>query len=278
MTITYYPDLVQGSDEWLAARAGIVTASVVGRLLSVSTLGAMDYHCPECAALHGDPCVSVAKGGGGKPIKIVHSARTQFAASKRDTSPLIVTPATGDEVETLALTLAAERITGHVDQQRITDDMWRGKLEEPMARDLYAEHHAPVDEVGFIVLETSAGTKLGYSPDGLVGEDGAIEVKSRLNRRQLKYILTGKVPAEHMPQLQCGLFVTGRKWIDYVACSGGMPLIVKRVLPQPDWFEAIALAVHRLENTIAEMVAKYEAATEGLPVMERIQEIPEMVV
>lgn len=278
MTITYYPDLVQGSDEWLAARAGIVTASTVGRLLSVDTLGAMDYHCPECAALHGNPCVSIAKGGGGRELKIVHGARTAFAASKRDESPLIVTPATGDEVETLAYTLAAERITGHVDIRRITDDMWRGKEEEPIARALYAEHHAPVDEMGFIVLESSNGVRLGYSPDGMPGEDGLIEVKSRLNRRQLQFILADRVPPEHMPQLQCGLFVTGRAWIDYVACSGGMPLIVKRVEPQQDWFDAILLAVHRMEARIADIITRYRALTDGLPVMERIPEIPEMVV
>lgn len=278
MTVTYYPDLEQGSDAWLAARCGIVTASTVGRLLSVSTLGAIDYHCPECAALHGEPCVSVAKGKGGAPIKIMHSARTAFAASKRDTSPLIVTPADGDEVETLALTLAAERITGHVDQRRITDDMWRGKEEEPIARALYGEHHAPVDEIGFIVLESSAGTRLGYSPDGLVGEPGLIEIKSRLNRRQLQYILADRVPTEHMAQLQCGLLVTGRAWIDYVACSGGMPLIVKRVEPLPNWHEAIILAVHRFEARVTEIVATYRAAVVGLPVMERIPEIPEMVV
>ena len=63
------------------------------------------------------------------------------------------------------------------------------------------------------MVRTEPGWKLGYSPDGLVGDDGLIEVKSRRAKKQLQTILSGQVPAENMPQLQAGLLVSGRSWI-----------------------------------------------------------------
>jgi hypothetical protein len=109
------------------------------------------------------------------------------------------------------------------------------------------------------------GFRIGYSPDGLVGDDGLIEVKSRRQKKQLQTIVSDEVPPENMAQLQCGLLVSGRAWIDYVSYCGGMPLYVKRVLPDPRWFEAIVAAVSAFEDTAADMVAAYHEATKGLP-------------
>jgi hypothetical protein len=75
-----------------------------------------------------------------------------------------------------------------------------------------------------------------------------------------------------MAQLQCGLLVSGRKWIDYVSYCGGMPLYVKRVEPDQRWFDAIVAAVTQFEQTAAEMVAALRAIDEGLPVTERVVE------
>lgn len=278
MSVTYYPDLVQRSDEWYAARCGIVTASVIGRLITVTAPGAVEYDCTECDAAVGDPCVSRSRKEP-TPIKTFHSARSDEAARRAADAPPVITPdITTDAAESLAFTLAAERITGHVDESRITADMWRGIEEEPIARALYSETRSPVEEMGFVTLESSAGTRVGYSPDGMVDKDGLIEVKSRLNRRQLQFILANRVPTEHMGQLQCGLFVTGRAWIDYVACSGGLALMVKRVEPLQEWHDAIVAAVHRIEARITEIVAKYGAAAAGLPVMDRVPEYGEIEV
>jgi len=75
-------------------------------------------------------------------------------------------------------TLVAERLTGHIDPIYPNADMQRGTMDEPYARDLYAEEYAPVTEIGFAV-RTINGHKLGASPDGLVGEYGGLEIKSR---------------------------------------------------------------------------------------------------
>jgi hypothetical protein len=80
-----------------------------------------------------------------------------------------------------------------------------------------------------------------------------------------------------MAQLQCGLLVSGREWIDYVSYCGGMPMWVKRVLPDPRWHEAIVAAVEQFERTAAEWTEAYDAAIEGLPTTERVIEM-EMVI
>jgi predicted phage-related endonuclease len=121
------------------------------------------------------------------------------------------------------------------------------------------------------------GFQIGYSPDGLVGDDGLIECKSRRAKKQLQTIVDDEVPAENMAQLQCGLLVSGRAWIDYVSYCGGMPLYVKTVYPDPEWFEAIVAAVTSFELAASLMTQQYRDATKGLPMTERVVEM-EMVI
>lgn len=221
MTLTTYPDLEQRSEEWHAARRGMVTASAVGRLLT-GTLKVAD----------------------------------------------------NDYSRALTAVLVAERITGYTEPTYVNADMWRGIEDEPRAVDHYSLHYAPVTFSGFMVRD-DWGFEIGYSPDGLVGDDGLIEVKSRRQKKQLQTILADEVPDENMAQLQCALLVSERDWIDYVSYCGGMPLYVKRVLPDLRWFNTITSAVGKLEQTAAEMVAAYRQATNGLPLTERVVE-PEM--
>lgn len=188
-------------------------------------------------------------------------------------TPKTVKPANNDISRGLTTSLTAERITGHTEPTYVSDDMWRGIEDEPVVRALYAEHYTPVREVGFMVryLGSWASTaKIGYSPDGVVGEDGLIEIKSRRQKKHLATILADEVPPENMAQLQCGLLVSDRGWIDYVSYCSGMPLWVKRVEPDERWFDAITDAVEAFEQTAAEMVRTYTAATEGLHATVRV--------
>lgn len=216
MTLTVHPDLIQGSDEWHDQRRGIITASVVGKLIT----------------------------------------------------PKTIRPADNPESRGLAVLLAAERITGWTEPTFVSDDMWRGLDDEPRAREKYSAHYAPVTECGFMV-EDALGFKVGYSPDGVVGDDGLIEIKSRRAKTQLATILADEVPIENMAQLQCGLMVSGRKWIDYVSYCGGMPMYIKRVWPEGKWFDAIIEATVAFEQTITEMIRVYKAAIDGLHMTER---------
>lgn len=264
---TIHADIEQGTDEWLNLRRGLVTASSVGQLLSVGTVGAGEFTCPTCGATPTYPCLSVGKAGG--TIKTFHPARS---ATARDAAITTIAPARTPEAKTFTMLLAAERITGWSDPVYISDDMWRGIDDEPKARAKYAEHYAPVTECGFMT-EDCFGFTIGYSPDGLVGDDGLIEIKSRRAKAHLSTILADKVPAANMAQLQCGLLVSGRDWIDYVSYCGGMPLWVKRVTPQQEWFDAIVGAAQAFEDAAADIISTYGERTAGLPTTERTLEL-----
>lgn len=262
MTLTILPNLDQRSDAWYEARRGIITASVVGKLITVRKLGAIDFDCPACGALANGPCLSLKDKA--TPIKTLHSERTPSAEKKTT----VIEPASNDESRGLTAKLADERIYGYDDFINMTDAMWRGVEEEPRARDLYSKTFAPVTEVGFMV-EDKWGFKIGFSPDGLVGNDGLIEVKSRAGKTHLQTALAGNVPIENMAQIQCGLLVSGREWCDYLSYSNGRHLYRVRVRPDERWQKAIVAAVRIFEANASEAVAKYLEAVGGMPVAER---------
>ncbi len=152
-----------------------------------------------------------------------------------------LTVADNDVSRGLIATLVTERVTGWTEDTPMSSDMWRGVEHEPYARDAYATHHGDVTEVGFMVRDEDGWT-LGYSPDGLVGDDGLIEIKCPRAKTHLKTILADEVPAYYMAQCQAGLLVSGRKWLDFVSFVAGMPLYTKRVQPDPAWADAITAA------------------------------------
>ena len=261
--ITVYEHLEQGSEEWLAARRGMVTASMVGHLISIEPQDPSMVDCPTCQAVAFEPCVSVARKTP-TAIKTAHDSRKARAAEL----PPVYKPATGDTARLITAQLVAERINGWSDPAFVTADMMRGTLDEPLARDLYSRTWEPVVECGFIVREED-GWKLGYSPDGLVGDEGLIEIKSRLSKRHLLTVVDDEIPSLAMAQMQCGLLVTGRLWCDYLSFCSGMPPWRKRVYPDPAWQEGIVEAARLFEHTAAQMIATYTERVEGLPATER---------
>lgn len=163
--------------------------------------------------------------------------------------------------------LAAQRISKHVEPSYISDAMLRGHEDEVFARELYAKHYAPVQEVGFVTND-KWGFTLGCSPDGLVGDEGKIEAKSRCQKYQVQTIVeewTGvaRIPEEYWLQIQTGLLVTGRKWCDFISYSGGLPAFVSRVEAHPETQDAIIEAAAKFEARINEVVADFLAAVEA---------------
>ncbi len=177
-------------------------------------------------------------------------------------------PADNEISRGLVAQVAAERITGHVDFTAQSIDMARGVEDEPWAIDAYSEHKAPVEPCGFMVRSWDGG-QLGYSPDGLVGDDGLIEVKSRRGKKQVQTVLSGVVPAENYAQCQAGLFVSGRAWLDYVSYAADMHLFVVRVYPSQTWFDALQAAVEAFEVAVTSTVDTYRQAVKGLPLTRR---------
>ena len=188
----------------------------------------------------------------------------------------LVTPtgkiANNDTVRQMAFQLASERITGRTEPTPTSYHMERGHIEEVFARELYQDNYEPVSTCGFITSD-EMGFTVGYSPDGLVGDDGLIEIKSRMAKFQVQTICSGEVPKEYMLQLQFGLMVTGRKWIDFVQYSNGMPLFVERVGPDQIMFETMQEAVSLFEDRVALIIEEFKAKADGLVVAEYVQHI-----
>lgn len=201
--IIHHPELIQGSDEWLAARCGLLTASEM-KLIVTPTLK----------------------------------------------------PASNDKERAHLFDLLAQRITGYVEPAYVSDDMLRGQQDELDARALYAERYAPVREIGFITRDFG-GFRIGYSPDGLVGERGLIECKSRRQKFQAETIIAHEVPAEYLIQIQTGMMVSGREWCDFVSYCAGMPMVTIRVEADEAMQAAILDAATAFEERLAVRLAQY---------------------
>ena len=194
-----------------------------------------------------------------------HSLRCGYLTASQVKS--IVTPtlklAMNDQTRALVNKVAVQRITGIPEDSFTTHAMLRGHIDEEVARKIYAAKYAPVAEIGF--LTNDAFPFFGFSPDGLVGSDGLIEVKSRDPHLHLASITARErgegIPKEYMAQVQTGLMLSGRKWCDFISFSHGLPMMVHRVEPDPDYIAAIAEAARGFEKSVQEIIATYQAAT-----------------
>lgn len=135
--------------------------------------------------------------------------------------------------------LAGERITGDPMDNYTSAHMERGKVMEDEARALYAfmTGNDPA-RVGFI-----RNGAVGCSPDSLVGDDGLLEIKTKLAHLQIDALLSGSLPAEHVKQVQGQLWVSGRKWCDFFSYWPKMPALLVRVQRDEEMIQSIATAV-----------------------------------
>lgn len=121
----------------------------------------------------------------------------------------------GKTRESYMLQLASEIITNQPQESYKNEYMEWGNEVEPQARSMYElDKGIDVDQVAFMYDETKGA---GYSPDGLVGENGLIEIKCPKTSTHIQWFLKGKCPAEHKAQIQCGLWISEREWCDFVS-------------------------------------------------------------
>lgn len=128
--------------------------------------------------------------------------------------------------------LVAERLTGQTADSFKSGAMQHGTETEPQARMAYeAETGLMVSEVAMIEHPTIAMS--GASPDGLVGEDGLVEIKCPNTSTHIATLLADKAPSGYIPQMQWQMACTGRQWVDFVSFDPRMPedmqLFIKRV-------------------------------------------------
>lgn len=118
-----------------------------------------------------------------------------------------------------------ERLTGEQPELFSNEYMQRGHELEPFAVKSYEmETFQTVEPGGFFELNEW----IGASPDGLVGSDGLLEIKCPAYNTMIEYLLKGKLPSQYKWQVQGQLYVTGRKWVDFMSYHPKLkPLIIR---------------------------------------------------
>jgi len=192
--------IVQGTDEWFAARIGKVTASRVADVIAKTKTG-------------------------------YSSSRDNYMAQ-----------------------LICERLTNQKSESFTNAAMQHGTETEPLARAAYeALKDVLVDEVGFIPHPKIL--MAGASPDGLIGDNGLLEIKCPNTATHIDTLLSETVPGKYNTQMQFQMACTDREWCDFVSFDNRLPtelqLFVKRV-PRDTVF------IRLIEGEIVQFIAELD--------------------
>lgn len=177
----------------------------------------------------------------------------KFTASKAS-----AIQANGSGLETLVFEKVSEIITGVIPNGYKSADMERGNELEPEARDLYEiETGNSVSQVGFI----EHSEFVGCSPDGMIGDDGMLEIKCPTDSVFLRYMYDKKINMSYYWQMQMQMWVAERKWNHYALYNRNFPkrLLLAKVLRNERDIEKIKLGVKVGIKMINEILKKVKA-------------------
>tara|TARA_R110000772_G_scaffold48018_2_gene109507 strand:- start:650 stop:1255 length:606 start_codon:yes stop_codon:yes gene_type:complete len=154
--------------------------------------------------------------------------------------------------------LIAEKITGRQASVFVNDAMQRGTDLEPLAKEVYelvADEN--VFDIGFCLHDT---IEAGASPDGLVGDDGLLEIKCPMGNTMVSYLRAGnKLPSKYIPQVQGQLWITDRDWCDFLAYHPDMTILLVRVERSASYIEKLEAEVSRACDTIEKSTKQFMA-------------------
>ena len=193
-------DLVQGSSEWFAAKAGVPSASNFDKIVTSK----------------------------GEPSK---------------------------QREKYMYQLAGERITGKPEETYQNAVMQRGIDMESEARNLLELlHDVKIEPVGLCFPDEKR--MCAASPDGLIGDDGVVEIKCPIISTHVKYLLGGGLPIEYFEQTQGQLYVTGRKYCVFISYYPGLKPLIVRVERNEQFIGMLATEIQRFARDLEATVAK----------------------
>lgn len=160
----------------------------------------------------------------------------------------------------LAARLVAERLTGTLTEGFTNDAMRWGTEKEPEARQVYQfVHSVEVKQIG-LVLHPSIDMTVA-SPDGLVGDDGLVEIKCPQTATHIETLLFREADSRYIKQMQWQMACTGRQWCDWVSYDPRMPgemqLFVRRVSRDP-------AMIAELEKQVADFLSEVSDTVDRL--------------
>lgn len=241
----------QGVPEWFAARCGKITASefvTVCSMIGTLTEQQAEYvACVRAGMVEKD----AAARAGYKALPTSDAVRRALAGE--------CTEAWSDTAKRYGADLAIERISGQPHGE--PPKAWvleRGHEMEAHARRYYeARTQSFVTEAGICLTDDDT---FGYSSDGLVDDDGLIEIKAPIDSIKIMHILATGDVAEYLHQMQGGMWITGRKWCDFImyvpdlACIG-RDLYIKRVFRDEAFIDAMVEKLCAFDQVVNGYVA-----------------------
>lgn len=155
-----------------------------------------------------------------------------------------------------ATELALERLTGQQLETYTSAPMQWGIENEDTASLMYSLKTG--NEVEQTSLWVHDELMAGASPDGLVGDDGVIEIKCPNSATHLNTLVTGKIPSQYIAQVQGQMWITGRKWCDFISYDPRMPenaqMIIVHVKRDDDYIEGLHIEVREFLEQVEEQV------------------------
>lgn len=155
--------------------------------------------------------------------------------------------------------LAGEILTGDPAPEGYSSAfMERGKELEDEARRMFAfMRDADPQRVGFI-----KNGRAGCSPDSLLGDDSGLEIKVAIPAVQIARLQAGKLPAEHVAQVQGSLWVTERKTWEFVSYCPKLPPLIVTVERDEAYIAKLAKAVAAFNEDLDAIVQSINTATD----------------
>jgi len=155
--------------------------------------------------------------------------------------------------ETYMIELLCEQLTGEAKPFFENDAMRWGTETEPQARSMYElKSSYYVHEVAFIELNDY----VGVSPDGLIGDDGMLEIKCPTTITQIKRALSDDYSKDYYTQIQCQLWVAEREWCDFVSFDPRLDIeasyLIQRVKRDEDFIKNMKDKVDVFIDTMKE--------------------------
>jgi hypothetical protein len=252
-------ECAQGAPEWHAARSGLITASCFAD--AVSTVGGLtEQQETYVAAIRAgaDPKAALAEAG----YRVTPTADCVRRALAGE-----VTGQPSDTAKRYAADLAIERISGH--QHGEPPKAWvleRGHEMEAHARRYYEGRTGSfVTEAGICLTDDGL---FGYSTDGLVDEDGLIEIKAPIDSSKILAMWQTGDTSEYDHQMQGGMWITGRKWCDFImyvpdlACIG-KDLFIKRVFRDDAFIDDMVARLGEFDGLVSLFEGVLRCPVEG---------------
>lgn len=142
-------------------------------------------------------------------------------------------------------------------EEYVNAAMREGTIREAESRRWYSlEMDQDVQQVGFCLTDDG---RFGCSPDALVGEDGALELKNPSATTHVAWLDEGVLPDEHRAQTHGHILVTGRSWCDWVSYCPPLPALRIRVTPD-DFTEAMRKAMDQFWDRYQAVLTKIRSA------------------